>query len=293
MKKINLILSAVAAVALLASCSNGSKDYKDVTTQNYKYAYTVTGSMTTTNKSGTTTAYSTNVEVQTIKNAVAECSYEEDSINESNYDAYKIKIKGTADYVNTYTAAGATTATPSTKWTDKFGSLAWNSYEQPYTLRAGYYLTTIINSITLQASSENEGYYMLSHYSPATKSNGAYPLQGDAEFTDDTDPNYHAGYTWVPAHSGTIDVSYSYIADLTFRIQDFDGDYFIQFNNEFIPLPEDAFDGFIGDDEFTLTYSTTKDNRGYLNETNHTNAAGALNTTDVEYKLTFKLVEAE
>lgn len=306
MKKINLILSAVAAVALLASCSNGSKDYKNVKSTEYKYAYTVTGSMTTTDKNGTTTAFTTDKTVQTIKSAVAECSYDEDSLNDSNYDAYKIKVKGTADYEFTTTPANATTANPSTKKTDKFGPLVTssNTYNINYTVQAGWYSNTILSSLMSYASNDNEALYLLSQSQNQT---------GVRVSTNRYDPEYASedasgnpitptvgGATWIATTtdgniSGTYSYTYysSYISDLSFTIQDFDGDYFIQFNNEFIALPEDAFDGFIGDDEFTLTFSTTQDNRSYLNETDHTNAANALSTTDVDYKLTFKLVEAE
>ncbi len=280
MKKINLILGAVAAVALLASCSNGSKDYKNVKSSDYTYAYTVTGSVTTTNKSGTTAASSSTVKVETIKTAIAQCTYTEDALDTRNYDAYKINIGGKAEAVNTVTPLGATTANPSSKETVDFGTAHYSDswYSKTISIPAGWYSNSVYNDYM---DGIQNGFYGEPHNPTPVSTNLSDTSY--ATYCNQVSTAYN-GLVYYKKYQGTY---------LELTIQDFDGDYFIGFNNEFIALPEDAFDGFIGDDEFTLTYSTTKDNRSYLNETDHTNAAGALNTTDVEYKLTFKLVEAE
>lgn len=290
MKKINLILGAVAAVALLASCSNGSKDYKNVKTTDYTYAYTVTGSMTTTDKSGTTAGSRTSVTVQTIKSAIAQCTYSEDALNESNYDGYKIRIGGKAEAVNTVTPLGATTADPSTKSTVDFGDGHWSDWNwKNFRVPAGWYANQYASDFAYYTNAVRNGFW-----GEPDEDDLPSPLS-----TSETGTVYNAGGAnegeafWFSGYNGGIRYKNFQGTYLEINVQDFDGDYFIQFNNEFIPLPEDAFDGFIGDDEFTLTYSTKQDNRTDLSETDHTNAAGAFSTTDVEYKLTFKLVEAE
>lgn len=286
MKKINLILGAVAAVALLASCSNETpKEWTNVKNHDYKYAYTVTGSMTTTNKSGNSTAVSTNKTVATIKNAVANISYDEDALDSSNYEDYSISIAGNADYVNTYTAAGATTASPSTKYTDKFGSVrTWTEWEPVYIhVEAGWYSIAQLASIT---SYEDLANLTLTPFS-TDRNDGRFDPNDSAY-----DSTLAAQYIWQDEIDDSYDVpvTHSRIDDLSIAVQDFGGDYFISFDNEYIALPEDAFDGFIGDDEFTLKYSTKKDNRSYLSQAGYENAAGNVDTTEIEYSFTFKKV---
>ena len=70
------------------------------------------------------------------------------------------------------------------------------------------------------------------------------------------------------------------------------GDYYIWSDSEYVKLPEDAFDGFLGDDEFTLKYSTSVSNRNYLTQSQNDDSA-AVNTTETSYNLSFKKVSAK
>jgi len=301
MKKINLILSAVAAVALFASCSNETpKEWTNVKNHDYTYTYTVTGSMTTTNKSGTTSSYSTNKTVQTIKQAVATVTYDEDALDGSNREYYTITIDGVANYVNTVTPAGATTANPSTRYTDDFGvnSYDWEDRSASINVPAGWY-----------ANATESGFdnfmYAIAHdrfwdEDPrdiiATMPTAVSTTENDPECVVGGGGTYDGTVFWFAGWSGTVEyhISVPVIEDLVIGISDFGGDYFIDFDKEFIALPEEAFDGFVGDDEFTLTYSTKKDNRlSYLSQTGFENAGNNLDTTDTEYSFTFKKVNVE
>lgn len=89
MKKLIILCAALLAVtAFMASCKNSS-DYIDVTNESYTYAYTVTGTIKTTKVIGSDANNTTTCTyVQTLNNATAIVSYDENKNIESNYDNY-------------------------------------------------------------------------------------------------------------------------------------------------------------------------------------------------------------
>ena len=96
MKKLIILCAALLAVtAFMASCKN-SADYIDVTKETYTYAYTVTGTIKTTSVYGSDANNTTTCTyVQTLNNATAIVSYDENKNIESNYDNYyMISING-------------------------------------------------------------------------------------------------------------------------------------------------------------------------------------------------------
>lgn len=269
MKKINLILSAcaIAAVALFVSCNNGTKDYVNVKTINNKYAYNVTGSVTNTSKSGSTTAASVTVTTATIKNVIANVEWSEDKLNDSNYDYYTINFNGTANWTTSYTAAGSTTATTS-KFTDKFGKLSTSTV---YTYIA-------------------DGWYDM------TQITDPYDItEWAAAFIDD-DPGLDVssipGAYWIEDTSIPTGTT-STISSVSLEIYEFDGDFYVKDDNEYVKLPEDAIDGDFGDDEITIKYTLSNaDTRTSLTETQK-NDTTVVRSSETAYNFTFKLVEAE
>lgn len=300
MKKINLILGAcaIAAAALLVSCNNGAKDYVNVTTINNKYVYNVTGSVITTNKNGTTAASSVDVTKQTIKTALARVKWDDDKVDESNYNEYNVKIEGKANWTNSYTAAGATTATE-TKWNGDFGMQDTETRTSGWYCRipAGYYLATLIPQINsgvnnLPTDSYNNPLsfeeYRSYDYAISQLPAPVSTLNGDPTYSTDNT------YEWYDGFTRTIYYEYeaNVIKPLEFVFFEFDGDYYINFDNQYVKLPEDAIDGDFGDDEITIKYSTTNNTRWWMSETQK-NDTTYVGSTETAYDLTFKLVEAE
>ena len=271
MKKINLILGAcaIAAAALFVSCNNGTKDYVNVKTINNKYAYNVTGSVTNTSKSGSTTAASVTVTTATIKNAIANVDWSEDKLNDSNYDYYTINFNGTANWTTSYTAAGSTTATTS-KFTDKFGKLSTSTTY--YTVSEGWYDMDLITDPT--DPSDWTGAFISANYGADTSSATA--------------PEWvYYGMYRIP--TGTT----STISSISLEIYEFDGDFYVKDDNEYVKLPEDAIDGDFGDDEITIKYTLSNaDTRTGLTETEK-NDTTVVRSSETAYNFTFKLVEAE
>lgn len=279
MKKINLILSAVAALALFVSCSNETpKEWTNVKSHNYRYVYTVTGSMTTTNTTGTESAKNVDKTVQTIKQARADVTWGEDALNGSNYNKYNATIKGTAAYVNTITPASGTAS--STKKDDAFGNLVHHEDWQEYEIDEGWYDTRVID--------RNDH----TTWSPESSD------PDDVLYKDPSDPSYdtvNGPYIrWFEEFSIWEDEGYDSIDPISLGIYEISGDYYIYFDNEYVKLAEDALDGFFGDDEFSINYSTFKDNyNSYLSEDGKKNVSKIVNTTETAYSFTFKKVDAE
>lgn len=268
MKKINLILSAcvITAAALLASCNNGPQDLTNVRTTNYRYAYTVTGSLSITNNSGVTTSYSVSTDTANIKTAIADVHWTEDVLSDKNFQRYDIDLSGSADWTSTYTPAGGTATT--TKKFDKFGTPRETqlSFKIPVT---GYYNYTLLKSAVTQAE-------VLASYIGTSYPTGLSSL---LYFHYDEGETVYCGY-------GTV------YNNITIALYEMGGDYYIWSDSEYVKLPEDAFDGFLGDDEFTLKYSTSVSNRNYLTQSQNDDSA-AVNTTETSYNLSFKKVSAK
>ena len=267
MKKINLILGAcvIAAAVLLASCQNGPQDMTNVRTHNYRYAYTVTGSLSVTDNYGVTTAYNVETKTASIKKALADISWSEDALAKKNFDSYKIELSGTADWKLTETLAGGTPTT--TKFSGKFGMPSYSQLSFTIPL-SGYYDYTLLSS----AVSLSDVYLAYAGDKYPTNSSGFY--------------SYYSKGNSVLCGYGTV------FNDITIELYEMGGDYYIWFDSEYLKLPEDAFDGFLGDDEFTLKYSTTVSNRTYLTQAQKDDTT-AVNTTTTSYNLSFKKVSAE
>ena len=82
-------------------------------------------------------------------------------------------------------------------------------------------------------------------------------------------------------------LSVSSLGSLSFY--DIDGDYYIVENWAFVNV-DDAFDGFVGDDEFTFKYTTAVSN-GQMTQTQKD--AGMVSNGSTSYDLTFTLVGEE
>ena len=252
MKKINLILGAcvIAAATLLASCNNGPQDLTNVRSTTYRYAYTVSGTLTIENKSGVTTAVNVTTNTATIKTALADVTWYEDELSKKT---------------STTTPAGGTAVT--TKKSDKFGVL---SYEQ------------------LKFEAPVEGYYDYSAIKKATSLSDVY--------------NAYLGKSWNSKMSNysyynkgsTIWGDYGYvIKDISVEIYKMGGDYYINpFGDEYVKLADDAFDGFFGDDEFTLKYSTVGSSRMNLTQAAKDDTT-VVSSTTTTYDLKFTKVSAE
>ena len=270
MKKINLILSAcvIAASALLASCNNGPQDLTNVRTTSYRYAYTVTGSLSITNKTGATTAYNVNTSTANIKDVIADVHWTEDALNDWNFQRYDIDLVGTADWTSSNTPAGGTET--KTKSFNKFGFPTQQRLS--FTIPEDGYYNYLLLREALSLSDVVAAYV-----------GDSYPNFSSSTYVP---CNYYSEGETVYGGYGTV------INDITIKFFEMGGDYYISFDNEYVKLPEDAFDGFLGDKEFTLKYSTTSDNRSYLTQAQKDDTA-ALNTTDISYNLSFKKVSAE
>lgn len=294
MKKINLILGAcaIAAAALLVSCNNGTKDYVNVKTINNSYAYNVTGSVKNTTKNGTTTAASENVTTATIKSALAQVTWSEDKLNDSNYDYYTVKFNGTANWTNSYTAAGATTATTS-KFTDKFGVEGTTVEQERVELPAGWYSPTFSAHID---SIYNHNYQSnpLDYYEYlALQQEFITNYVDDATYQADSTGSYSSYTEQVYSRVRYFYVEEPCINSLELSFYEFDGDFYVKYDNEYVKLPEDAVDGDFGDDEITIKYTLSDaDTRTYLSETQK-NDTTVVQSTETAYNFTFKLVEAE
>lgn len=104
MKKINLILCAcaVALAGLMISCKNGNVDKIDVTQTTTRYIYKVNGTITSIQKSGTTSATTTVETKYTVTDVLANQrlynsyggSYTEATISEKTDEAYDTNITG-------------------------------------------------------------------------------------------------------------------------------------------------------------------------------------------------------
>ncbi|WP_022933562.1 hypothetical protein [Treponema bryantii] len=293
MKKINLILSAcaIAAVALLVSCNNGTKDYVNVRTINNSYAYNVTGSVTNTKKDGNTTAASVNVTTATIKSATAKVEWSEDKLNDSNYDYYTVKFNGTANWTTSNTPAGSTTATTS-KFTDEFGVEGTTVEQERVELPAGWYSPTFITQIDSIYNHNYENnpldYYEYLALQQAFVTN----YVDDATKQADTTGSYDS-YTSYSSRVRYFYVEEPCIDSLELSFYEFDGDFYVWYDNEYVKLPEDAVDGDFGDDEITIKYTLSDaDTRTGLSETEK-NDTTVVQSTETAYNFTFKLVEAE
>lgn len=295
MKKINLILGAcaIAAAALLVSCNNGTKDYVNVKTINNQYAYSVTGSVTNTTKDGNTTAADVTVTRATIKSALAQVRWSEDKLNDSNYDYYTVKFNGTANWTTSNTPAGSTTATTS-KFTDKFGVEGTKVEQERVDLPAGWYESTFfaqIESIYNHNREDNPlDYYDYLALQQAFVTN----YVDDATKQADTTGSY-TSYSRERTYSTNWNfyVEEPCINSLELSFYEFDGDFYVKYDNEYVKLPEDAVDGDFGDDEITIKYTLSNaDTRTYLSETQK-NDTTVVQSTETAYNFTFKLVEAE
>lgn len=290
MKKINLILGAcaIAAAALLVSCNNGTKDYVNVRTINNSYAYNVTGSVTNTTKDGNTTAADVTVTTATIKSALAQVTWSEDKLNDSNYDKYTVKFDGTANWTVSNTPAGSTTATTS-KFTDKFGVQEISKNEANKYLVAGNYypnaLLDLLDSDTWNHPCDYNTYAAIRDFSGISQTD-----------VDAAPAGTYDDFTKVDAmHSGTHYFYYArnVINSLELSFYEFDGDFYVWYDNEYVKLPEDGVDGDFGDDEITIKYTLSDaDTRTGLSETEK-NDTTVVRSTETAYNFTLKLVEAE
>ncbi len=292
MKKINLILGvcAIAAAALLVSCNNGAKDYVNVKTIYNNYTYNVTGSVTNTSKSGTTAATDVTVIKETIKTALGDVNWSDDKVNGSNYDKYSVTISGAANWTRSYTAAGATTATE-TKWNDGFGVEGTRVVRERVNIPDGYYSSTFWSQFQ-SAYSSNEEDNPLSYYAYQSLPQA---LSLSSNYVDvATYQADQSSYTTYARHSGNY---YFYVEEpcinpLELTFYEFDGDYYYEINDEYVKLPEDAFDGDFGDDEFTIKFSNTNNTRKNMTQAQKDDTT-YVGSSETAIELTFKLVEAE
>ncbi|WP_022933555.1 hypothetical protein [Treponema bryantii] len=294
MKKINLILGAcaIAAAALLVSCNNGTKDYVKVNTIYNNYTYNVTGSVTNTSKSGTTAATDVTVIKETIKTALGDVNWSDDKVNGSNYDKYSVTISGAANWTRSYTAAGATSATE-TKWNDGFGVEGTEVKQERVALPFGRYspaFMTQFNNIWNSNTRDNPLSYSDYQSLPLA-------LSLSSNYVDDA--TYQADSSSYPNYSSVLGgMSYNFYVEepcinpLELTFYEFDGDYYYEINDEYVKLPEDAFDGDFGDDEFTIKFSTTNNTRKNMSQAQKDDTT-YVGSSETAIELTFKLVEAE
>lgn len=277
MKKINLILGACAfaAAALLASCNNGAKDLVNVSEVNNWYTYNVTGSLTTKEKSGTTASTTVTTTKATITTATANVSWIEDAVDEGNYDTYNIEFNGKADWTKTVKVGDADATT--TKLSNGFGeSLRFNNVQdkiENFPGTSGYY-----NIPAILADDINDPDVWANNYSATWDSSTmSYDWQWCSNGGTVYLPSYH-----IEASANTLEL----------KIYEFDGDYYVKNDKEFVKLPEDAFDGEFGDKEFKLKYTTTSNTRANMTEAQKEDTT-YVGSTETAYEFTFKLVEAE
>ena len=292
MKKINLILGAcaIAAAALLVSCNNGTKDYVNVRRINNSYAYNVTGSVTNTTKDGNTTAASVNVTTATIKSATAKVEWSEDKLNDSNYDYYTVKFDGTANWTTSNTPSGSTTASTS-KFTDKFGVEGTEVVRENVQLPAGWYSPAFITEFNAVYNSNYEDNPLDYEDYLALQQEFYTNYVNDATYQ--ADPTSYPSYTTRSNNYYYFYVEEPCINSLELSFYEFDGDFYVWYDKEYVKLPEDAVDGDFGDDEITIKYTLSNaDTRTGLNETQK-NDTTVVQSTETAYNFTFKLVEAE
>ena len=94
MKKISIFLCAcaVAAAALMISCKNEPTEYVNLTTTVEEFYYSVSGTVTCTETSGTTSSATTEEEVITYDNANGWFFYQNNETSNLNYTAYDINF---------------------------------------------------------------------------------------------------------------------------------------------------------------------------------------------------------
>ena len=217
-------------------------------------------------KSGVTTAVNVTTNTATIKTALADVTWDEDELTKKNFDAYQISISGTANWTSTTTPAGGTAVT--TKKADKFGV---PSYEQ------------------LKFEAPYEGYYDWDKLYSATSLSDVY-----LAYLGSSRPSNYKGSTTYKSKGSTIWAGYGYVINnISIAIYKMGGDYYINpFNDEYIKLADDAFDGFLGDEEFSLKYSTVGTSRLNLTQAAKDDTT-VVSSTTTTYDLKFKKVSAE
>ena len=119
MKKINLILCAIAATAFFASCNNGTPKFNTYTSESYTNKYSVSGTYekSVANKTvdANGTAGTSDQTVWTKKNAsagYATISWNESKISEGNASGnYRLKLTDLYGTSQTKTDVGSTAGT--------------------------------------------------------------------------------------------------------------------------------------------------------------------------------------
>lgn len=95
MKKLSIFLCvcAAAVAGLIISCKNGTTEYVNVTSTTQDIYYKVSGTVTNTRTTGTTSSFTTNETVYTYENALGRFYHEDKETSSYNYTSYSINVR--------------------------------------------------------------------------------------------------------------------------------------------------------------------------------------------------------
>ena len=153
MKKISIFLCAcaVAAAALMISCKNEPTEYVNLTTTVEEIVYSVSGTVTCTETSGTTSATTTEEEVITYDNANGWFYYENKETSSLNYTEYHIYITD-PDAVFTKcekdSSGNVISGTSKKNWGCDSGSMVIYKKDGSYYIEKGYEYEWLKISVT-------------------------------------------------------------------------------------------------------------------------------------------------